>query len=115
MIAGLPIDIALALVVALLLTGAFAGLLAGLLGVGVVWLLSMTPMVDTPHLWPLAWTVGIAVFAIVIWGSLIGSMFPLILDRLGLDPAASSSPLVATLMDVSGLVIYLVTASVLVL
>jgi magnesium transporter len=96
-----------------LLTGFALGVALGLLGVGVVWLLSMTPMVDTPYLWPLAWTVGIAVFAIVIWGSLIGSMFPLILDRLGMDPAASSSPLVATLMDVSGLTIYFGVAMVL--
>ena len=94
-------------------TGFALGIALGLLGVGVVWLLSLTSMVDTPHLWPLAWTVGIAVFAIVIWGSLIGSMFPLILDRVGLDPAASSSPLVATLMDVSGLTIYFGVAMVL--
>ncbi len=93
-----------------LLTGTCLGLTLGILGMFVVWILSHTPMVDTPHLWPLAITVGFAVFAIVIWGSLIGSMFPLILDRMGLDPAASSSPLVATLMDVSGLTIYFVVA-----
>ena len=96
-----------------LLTGFLLGLTLGVLGVVVVWILSTTPMVSTPHLWPLAFTVGGAVFAIVIWGSLIGSMFPLILDRLGMDPAASSSPLVATLMDVSGLTIYFGVAMVL--
>ncbi|MEX0877195.1 MAG: magnesium transporter [Phycisphaerales bacterium] len=87
-------------------TGLALGVLLGIIGTGVVWILSATPMVDTPHLWPLAAVVGIAVFTIVIWGSLIGSMFPLILHRLGMDPAASSAPLVATLMDVSGLTIY---------
>ncbi len=92
------------------LTGLCLGITLAALGVGVVWILSTTPMVDSPFLWPLSLTVGIAVFAIVIWGSLIGSMFPLLLDRLGLDPAASSSPLVATLMDVSGLTIYFVVA-----
>ena len=93
-------------------TGVCLGLTLGVLGVLVVWILSMTPMVETPHLVPLSTTVGLAVFAIVIWGSLIGSMFPLILDRVGMDPAASSSPLVATLMDVSGLTIYFMVALV---
>lgn len=96
-----------------ILTGICLGLTLGVLGTGVVWLLALTPMVETLHLWPLSVTVGIAVFAIVIWGSLIGSMFPLILDRIGMDPAASSSPLVATLMDVSGLTIYFGVAMVL--
>ena len=93
-----------------LLTGLCLGVTLGMLGLLVVWILSHTPMVETPHLVPLATTVGLAVFMIVIWGSLIGSMFPLLLDRVGLDPAASSSPLVATLMDVSGLTIYFVVA-----
>lgn len=96
-----------------LLTGLCLGVTLGVLGIVVVWILSHTPMVETPHLMPLAITVGIAVFMIVIWGSLIGSMFPLLLNRVGLDPAASSSPLVATLMDVSGLTIYFVVALVL--
>ena len=43
---------------------------------------------------------------IVLWGSLVGSMFPLILKRLGLDPATSIAPFVATLVDVTGLIIY---------
>jgi magnesium transporter len=42
----------------------------------------------------------------VLWGTLSGSMLPLILRRLGLDPATSSAPFVATLVDVTGLVIY---------
>ncbi len=96
-----------------LLTGLCLGLTLAALGVAVVWGLALTPMLDTPHLWPLALTVSGAVFIIVIWGTLIGSMFPLILERLGLDPAASSSPLVATLMDVSGLTIYFIVAIVL--
>jgi len=96
-----------------LLTGLCLGLTLAALGIAVVWGLSITPMLDTPHLWPLALTVGGAVFIIVIWGTLIGSMFPLFLDRLGMDPAASSSPLVATLMDVSGLTIYFIVAMVL--
>ncbi len=96
-----------------LLTGLCLGLTLAALGVAVVWGLSLTSMLDTPHLWPLAFTVSGAVFIIVLWGTLIGSMFPLILERLGMDPATSSSPLVATLMDVSGLSIYFFVAMVL--
>lgn len=96
-----------------ILTGLCLGLTLAALGIAVVWALSLTSMLSTPHLWPLAWTVSGSVFIIVIWGTLIGSMFPLILERLGMDPAASSSPLVATLMDVSGLTIYFIVAMVL--
>jgi magnesium transporter len=59
-----------------------------------------------PH-WPLvAITVGIALVGVVLWGTLSGSMLPFILRRVGADPAASSAPFVATLVDVTGLIIY---------
>jgi magnesium transporter len=51
-------------------------------------------------------TVSIAVLGVVLWGTLSGSMLPLILRRCGLDPATSSAPFVATLVDVTGLMIY---------
>ncbi len=54
----------------------------------------------------IALTVGIALVGVVLWGSLSGSMLPFILRRLGADPATSSAPFVATLVDVTGLVIY---------
>jgi magnesium transporter len=47
---------------------------------------------------------------IVLWGSLMGSMLPLVLKRLGFDPATSSAPFVATLVDVTGLIIYFTVA-----
>lgn len=53
-----------------------------------------------------AFSVGISLIGVVLWGSLMGSMLPLILKRLGFDPAVSSAPFVATLVDVTGLVIY---------
>lgn len=57
--------------------------------------------------WPLvAITVGIALVGVVLWGTLSGSMLPFLLRRLGADPATSSAPFVATLVDVTGLVIY---------
>lgn len=56
-------------------------------------------------------TVSLALIGIVMWGSLIGSMLPFILKRLGADPATSSAPFVATIVDVTGLIIYLTIAS----
>jgi magnesium transporter len=57
--------------------------------------------------WPLvAVTVGLALVGVVLWGTLVGSLLPLLLRRLGFDPATSSAPFVATLVDVTGLVIY---------
>jgi magnesium transporter len=44
---------------------------------------------------------------VVLWGSLVGSILPFVLRRLGFDPTTSSAPFVATLVDVTGLVIYL--------
>lgn len=51
-------------------------------------------------------TVALALVGVVLWGSLVGSTLPFILRRLGFDPATSSAPFVATLVDVTGLVIY---------
>ncbi|MEO6838635.1 MAG: magnesium transporter [Ginsengibacter sp.] len=54
----------------------------------------------------LALTVWVSLIGVVLWGSLIGSMLPLLLKRLGADPASSSAPFVATLVDVTGLIIF---------
>jgi magnesium transporter len=63
--------------------------------------------------WPLlALTVGSALVGIVLWGTLVGSMLPFALRRAGVDPATSSAPFVATLVDVSGLIIYFSVAAV---
>ena len=64
-----------------------------------------------PHWLLVAITVGIALVGIVLWGTLAGSMLPFVLRRLGFDPAASSAPFVATLVDVTGLVIYFSVAA----
>jgi magnesium transporter len=65
-----------------------------------------------PHWLLVAVTVGVALVGIVLWGTLTGSMLPFVLRRLGFDPAASSAPFVATLVDVTGLVIYFSVAAV---
>ena len=59
-----------------------------------------------PHWQAVAWAVGFSLLGVVVWGNLIGSLFPLVLKRLGLDPAVSSAPFVATVVDVTGLLIY---------
>jgi magnesium transporter len=56
--------------------------------------------------WLVAFTVGVALVGVVLWGTISGAMLPFLLRRCGLDPAASSAPFVATLVDVTGLVIY---------
>jgi magnesium transporter len=55
-------------------------------------------------------TVGVALIGVVLWGTICGAMLPFILRRLKLDPATISAPLVATLVDVTGLIIYFMTA-----
>jgi magnesium transporter len=59
-----------------------------------------------------AFTVAFALIGVVLWGTLIGALLPLLIRRLGFDPATSSAPFVATLVDVTGLVIYFSVALV---
>jgi magnesium transporter len=61
----------------------------------------------------IGFTVGLSLVGIVLWGTIAGSMLPILLKRLGLDPATSSAPFVATLVDVTGIVIYFSVASLL--
>jgi magnesium transporter len=56
-------------------------------------------------------TVALALVGVVLWGTLAGSMLPFLLKKLGADPAASSAPFVATLVDVTGLIIYFSVAA----
>ena len=59
-----------------------------------------------PHYFLIASTVGCSLIGVVLFGSLAGAMLPFLLRRLGFDPAVSSAPFVATLVDVTGLIIY---------
>jgi magnesium transporter len=65
-----------------------------------------------PHWLLVAITVALSLVGVVLWGTLSGSLLPFLLRRLGFDPAASSAPFVATLVDVTGLVIYFTVALV---
>jgi magnesium transporter len=69
------------------------------------------PFPYSPHYVLVAVAVTLAVMGVVLWGTISGSMFPLLLKRVGLDPATSSAPFVATLVDVTGLIIYFVAAT----
>lgn len=95
-----------------LLSGLALGLILGVVGFCriAIWQ-SITPIYG-PHWLMVAFTVALALVGIVLWGSLAGSMLPLILKKLGLDPATSSAPFVATLVDVTGLIIYFTVALV---
>src|SRR5207244_6077360 len=56
--------------------------------------------------WLVGLTVGAALVGVVLWGTISGAMLPFLLRRFGLDPATSSAPFLATLVDVTGFVIY---------
>lgn len=92
----------------------FSGLLLGVtlsvLGILVIFIWHFFSDVFGPYYLRIALTVGISITGVVLWGTLVGSMLPLILKRLGADPAASSTPFVATLVDVTGLLIYFTVA-----
>ena len=62
------------------------------------------------HYIRIGFAIGTAVIGVVLWGTIMGSMLPLLLKKLGADPAASSTPFIATLVDVTGLLIYFGTA-----
>lgn len=93
-----------------ILSGLVLGLILATIGVIRIATWSVFSNAYGEH-WPLvAVTVGISLMGVVLWGTLSGSMLPFILKRCGLDPATSSAPFVATLVDVTGLVIYFAVA-----
>lgn len=87
-------------------TGLMIGLVLGIIGFSRVAFWSYFVTSYGPHWHLIALTVSFALVGVVVWGTLMGSIMPLGLKRLGLDPAVSSTPFVATMVDVTGLVIY---------
>ncbi len=63
-------------------------------------------------IWSLAAVIGMAVASICLWGTIVGSMLPLVFKRLGVDPGIASSPFVATFVDVTGIMIYFSIANI---
>jgi magnesium transporter len=96
-----------------ILVGLALGVLLGVVGVLRVGAWQMTLGSYGEHWLSIAWTVGASVIGVVAWGSMVGALLPFALKRFGLDPASASAPFVATLVDVSGLVIYFSVASAL--
>jgi len=95
-----------------LLAGVALGGILGAIGFLRISLWSAFSDIYGPHWLLVALTVAIALVGVVLWGTLSGSLLPFLLKRLGFDPAASSAPFVATLVDVTGLVIYFSVAVV---
>lgn len=92
--------------------GLALGAMLGVVGIIRISLWQSLGLYDYGEHWMLiALTVGAALVGIVMFGSLTGSMLPFILQRIGFDPASASAPFVATLVDVTGLVIYFSVAS----
>jgi magnesium transporter len=89
-----------------LLSGLVLGAILGI--IGFLRIASWTLFTDIygPHWMMIALTVSFSLVGVVMFGTLSGSMLPLLLRRLGVDPAVSSAPFIATLVDVTGLVIY---------
>ena len=95
-----------------ILSGLMLGSLLGTIGFLRIAIWSGFSDLYGPHWALIGLTVGLSLVGIVLWGTLAGSMLPFLLKRLGLDPATSSAPFVATLVDVTGLVIYFTVALV---
>lgn len=95
-----------------LLSGAALGALLGVIGLLRVTIWQQTFATYGEHWLLVGVTVMISLAGVVLWGTIAGSMLPFIMKRLGVDPATSSAPFVATLVDVTGLVIYFSVAAV---
>jgi magnesium transporter len=95
-----------------ILSGLLLGVVLG--AVGFLRIAVWTVFTDLygPHWLLVGLTVGLSLIGIVLWGTISGSMLPFAIKRCGLDPATSSAPFVATLVDVTGLVIYFTVALV---
>jgi magnesium transporter len=93
-----------------ILVGILLGTILGAIGFIRIAAWSAFTSIYGPHWILIGLTVGLSLIGVVLWGTLTGSMLPFLLRRAGFDPATSSAPFVATLVDVSGLVIYFTVA-----
>ncbi|WPB80677.1 magnesium transporter [Archangium violaceum] len=87
-------------------SGVALGVFLGLLGILRILMWPQREVVYGPHYMWVGLAVGLSVVGVVMFGTLCGSMLPFLLRRFGLDPATASAPFVATLVDVTGVVIY---------
>ncbi|MCL1973613.1 MAG: magnesium transporter [Bacteroidetes bacterium] len=95
-----------------ILSGLTLGTVLGLIGFTRIFIWQQTGLGDYGEYWVwVAISVAVSLIFVVLWGTLSGSMIPLILKRCKLDPATASAPFVATLVDVTGLIIYFTIAA----
>jgi magnesium transporter len=93
-------------------SGLVLGTILGIIGFTRIVIWEKTGIYDYGEFWlSIAITVALSLVVIVLWGTLAGSLIPFVLRRIGFDPATASSPFVATLVDVSGLIIYFTIAA----
>jgi magnesium transporter len=95
-----------------LFSGLVLGMILGCIGFCRIFLWSMFTDLYGQHWLLVAATVWLALVGVVLWGTLAGAMLPMILKKAGADPATSSAPFVATLVDVTGLVISFSVAAI---
>lgn len=96
-----------------ILSGFFLGLILGIIGFLRIFIWQQTGLYDYGIYWVwVALSVSVSLIFIVLWGSLSGSLIPFLLRKAGLDPATASAPFVATLVDVTGLIIYFTVAAI---
>lgn len=94
-----------------LLSGFLLGTILGIIGFIRITIWEKTGLYDYGEHWILiGLTIALSLVFVVLWGSLSGSLIPFLLTRVGMDPATASAPFVATLVDVTGLIIYFSTA-----
>jgi magnesium transporter len=93
------------------ISGFSLGLILGIIGFARVTIWEFLFHSYGEHYWLIGLTVCLSLILIVLWGSLSGALLPFLLRRLGFDPASASTPFVATLVDVTGLMIYFTVAS----
>lgn len=94
-----------------LVTGLLLGLILGLIGFLRIYIWQELALFDFGEFYLyVAAAVGVSLLGVVIWGTLVGSLIPLVLKSFRLDPATSSAPFVATLVDITGLIIYFTIA-----
>ncbi len=97
-----------------ILSGLLLGGILGIIGFTRILVWQEAGLYDYGEYWPwVAASVSLSLVLIVLWGTLSGSMIPFVLKRVGLDPATASAPFVATLVDVTGLIIYFTIAATL--
>lgn len=97
------------------LSGLTLGAILGVIGFLRISAWSLFSTIYGPQWFLVALTIAFSLVGIVLWGTLAGSMLPLLLRKLGFDPAASSAPFIATLVDVTGLIIYFTVATIILL